>query len=334
MSQPYGSQSKWIAFLAACVAAAAAVILSNSPASASTSLVGSPELIGTPHASLPPGLVALEQKMEGLDLSSVRVSFHQAIGVAPLFARGGSRHLHAGSHGVVEAGFKDHVARLRYVDDGHHLMVRLVHGVLYVGDARLARIDGGRPWVAIRKHSRIAEHLNLGPKLLDGGPTFAFLREVLARAVSVTEDGAATVEGKETVHFTATFKAPGAPIGGPPPRRIPATSTLQLFVTPAGLPIETIGTINDGLTLTTTVSKLRGVDFPLVVKAPPAKLTIGERALKRIERRRERRMRECLKRMMRERHPKHFLRIFKICERVWGGGGYVPGRPKILVIKG
>ncbi len=345
MSRSYGLRSGRLAALAASLALAALCALVALPASAATatpSPVGPPESAGSPPASLPPELLALEQKMQELHLSSAKVSFHRTLRITPLLAHGAHVRTLAGASGVAEVDYARHVARLRERAGRAHVEARLIGNTLYARIPALTRRDGGRPWVRAVVPKHLPEPLNLGPKLLDASPSFALLRNDLAGAVSVSQDGAATVQGKQTIQFTATFKGPGrTAIGGPQPRRIPETGTLQLFVEPGGLPIETIGTVTDGLTIMSTTSTLDGVNMPVLVKAPPARLTIGQRALRRLERRiarrQARRIRRCLRRVTREggRRGEHGRRLRKRLQGCFDAGHSAHGEASgKLVIKG
>lgn len=308
-------------------------------ASGSFASAGADAEQASPLVTLPPALVALEQKMEALDVSSVKVSFHESRTF--LAALSPSGRTLSGSSGVIEAGFERHVGRARFVRAGHRFRARLVRGVVYLGARWLAREDGGRPWVerALPKHPLAS--LNLGPKLLDDDPTFALLRETLASATSVTEDGVATVEGKQALQFTATFKDLGQVHDPGVPRGIAETGTLQLFITPKGMPVETVGVARSPLEAARTVSDLQAVDLPIFVKAPPKRLTIEERALKRIERRRARRRArrfgECLKRQMKAEHrherPAQIRRQWRRCIG-HREGPPASGSPQIVQVKG
>lgn len=358
MSRSYGLRSGRLAAFAASVAPAALCALVALPASAATpaliampapisppstpSPVGPPESAGSPPASLPPELLALEQKMQELHLSGAKVSFHQTLRITPLLAHGAHVQTLSGASGVVEVDYARHVARLRERAGRAHLEARLIGNTLYARVPALTRRDGGRPWVRAVVPKHLPERLNLGPKLLDAGPSFALLRSDLAGAVSVSQDGTATVQGKQTIQFTATFKGPGhTAIGGPQPRQIPETGTLQLFVEPSGLPVQTIGTVTDGMAVMSTTSTLEGVNMPVRVKAPPARLTIGQRALRRLQRRiarrQARRVRRCLRRANREgrRRGEHGRRLRKRVQRclrsIDAGHGEASGK---LVIKG
>lgn len=318
---------------------AALTIGAGVAASGSFARAGADAEQSSPLATLPPGLLALEQKMEALDMSSVKVSFHESRTFREALSPGG-RTL-PGSSGVIEAGFKRHVGRARLVRAGHRFRIRLVRGATYLCARWLAREDGGRPWVELAQPKHPLASLNLGPKLLDGDPSFALLRKTLASATSVTEAGMATVEGKQALQLTATFKAVGQMHDSGVPRDIAETRTLQLFITPNGMPVETVGVVRNPLEVVRTVSDLQAVDLPVFVKAPPKSLTIGERALKRIERRRARRRArrfgECLTRQMKAEHrherPAQIRRQWRRCIG-HREGPPASGPPQIVQVKG
>jgi hypothetical protein len=269
------------AIVVACCALAAACALTSCGASARPSRAGSPDGAAGSHSKL----AALERKMEELEPSGVRVSFHKAIDVSRVFTRGSRSRTLSTSRGVVEADFEHRVSRLRGVERGERFAAREVHGAFYLSEPWLAQMDGGRPWARVG-HIEPRTRLNLGVKLLSAvRPKFALLREVLAAAHSVREDGSATVDGRQAIHYTATFTGPRHAMAVPP-HHFSEKSTLQLFVTPAGLPIETVGSVDNGLTATSTTSRLEIVASPVVVRAPRAQLTIGRHEFARIERRR------------------------------------------------
>jgi hypothetical protein len=207
---------------------------------------------------------------------------------------------------------------------------RVIGETVYRHQRSAASIDGGRPWVRGRLTATEANPADPGGILENdaGGKqgTFSKLIEELNGALSIQESGPATVDDQRVVEFDAVldptpflaklkaqskqqghplnspFQIPsvGGPNSKPKPSSPPPSLKLELFLAPTGLPVRArITFAAEGATISVRVDTL-AINIPVHVVAPPARQTIDEASLKRLERRREARelkslVRACLK---------------------------------------
>jgi hypothetical protein len=194
--------------------------------------------------------------------------------------------------------------------------VRVIGETTYRHRRDAARIDGGRPWVRSSRSASEASGLDPGGLLENDQNgkqgTFSELIEELNGALAIEESGPVTVDDQRVIEFDATLdptpflaklesqsKQPKHPlrsllripsVGGrdskPAPPPAPPTLKLELFIAPNGLPVRARTTFTvEGTTIAVRVDTL-AINVPVHVTAPPARQTIDEAALKRIERRR------------------------------------------------
>jgi hypothetical protein len=204
---------------------------------------------------------------------------------------------------------------------------RVIGNVVYTYRAQAAHIDGGRPWVRSR---HAAGQGVSGPDpggLLEndqtgGQGTFSKLVEQLNAAFAIHESGPVTVDDQRVIEFdaaldpapfiamlkSASHKSEGPlesifEVGSPapvsrsktPPREAPApTLELEVFIAPSGLPVRARSTFTaEGASIAVRVDTL-AINVPVHVTPPPARETIDEARLKRLERRELRRaLRRC-----------------------------------------
>jgi hypothetical protein len=266
------------------------------------------------HAPLPPSLVALEQKMEELKVTSLRFAAQVEIAVPPhesellhlLKALGGE------SRGSGEETISPAAANVTVSVFGSPFTLRMVGNVTYVYIHALARRDHGRPWVRLGsgglievftvngkpvKPPKTSESKVGEPALVE--PPFASIRKALAGAEEVREIAPGTLGGQPVTNFLAVLEpgqleheqlASTARLVAHPQ---PPTGTLEVSFGQEGLPVRTVITEHDeGTTVTATLS-IPAINFPLVIEAPPASQTIGVAQLRTLERRDRR-----------HRHPK------------------------------
>jgi|GEM_PF-2981982 len=235
-----------------------------------------------PAAVLPPDLVALEQRMSELQLTSERfvLSEWTAGGglpkeLAALLPKGEL------AHGLLTLSPPAGEVTLKLF--GESLTSKLVDGIVYLDVPAIAKSDGGRPWVEIARrdfHKYFGGALGIegsgqpGPVAVD---PFAALRARVNRAQSVAELGALTVDGQSVTGFRATLapvvmKLHNAVTG----RRITLRTTekIDFYLAADGVPVRTRTiTTTDGVREITAVD-ISAVNEPLIVAAPPAAQTI------------------------------------------------------------
>jgi hypothetical protein len=259
-------------------------------------------------AVLPPDLVALAQRMAQLQLHSERFSFGiEADGVE----RGGApRHVTIAA-AVGEARVRDPGGSTEGSLDitlfGRHEVVRFIDHTLYEDRPRIARIDGGRPWVRSRASSAnpASAPLEIHSGFLREHPwhagqgTFASLVADIGEVESAVEVGATAVDGQAVTQFDLTFPpAPsGEPLGENSPGFLSASGeapgavslTLELFVAADGLPVRMrTSRMANGFGVA-VVADILATEIPVHISAPPVSRTIGKAQLERIEARRLRR---------------------------------------------
>jgi hypothetical protein len=275
-------------------------------------------LPGAAHASAPapPDLVALEQQMAGLQANSERFSFQQELSFGNgLLGQGIPLVLL-----IAGAGEASDAPPQATVTGGllglGNVQLRVIGDATYRYEQDVASIDGGRPWV--RGAGKAGKGNGLDPGgLLENDQagkqgTFSKLIEELGSALAIKESGPVTVDDQRVTEFDATLdpapilaqlqansKQPAhplnslsqiPPVGGgkskPQPPSPPPSLKLELFIAPNGLPVRARLTFTaEGTTVAVRVDTL-AINVPVHVAAPPARQTIDEAALKRIERRR------------------------------------------------
>jgi hypothetical protein len=283
-----------LGLLAVCPSAFA----SDQPASAS------PSPAPTQPAVLPPSLLALEQKMNELKITSLRFSVHTSI-VIPGGGGGGIGKLlkvlgASDSTTSGEVTVTPQAANISLGIFGKPFTVRVVDGTEYVYVHALASADHGRSWIRLGKGG-LAElftvngHQVLKTKALApetgepplAEPPFAALQKDLAGAEEVRELEPATVYGQPATRFLAVLRPgqlqsespvsatkPSSPTATPPVLS-PPTTTLEVSLAQSGQPLQIVVKAEDSGTTTTGTLDIPAINFPLVIEAPPAAKTIG-----------------------------------------------------------
>jgi len=285
-------------------------------------------LPGVAHTAVatPPDLAALEQQMAALQANSERFSFQTELGFGNgLLGEGIPLSLVVAGDGEAsdtppQAAFSAGLFGMRTES------VRVIGETTYRYRRDAARIDGGRPWVRSSRSASEASGLDPGGLLENDQNgkqgTFSKLIEDLNGALAIEESGPVTVDDQRVIEFDATLdptpflaklesrsKQPKHPlssllqipsVGGhhskPAPPPAPPALKLELFLAPNGLPVRARITFTaDGTTIAVRVDTL-AINVPVHVTAPPARQTIDEGSLKRIEHRRAAR---ALKRVVR-----------------------------------
>lgn len=273
---------------------------------------------GASHATTPPVLQLLEQKMQHLHVSTIRFSARLALGTPEstiefAFTGEGERspsetkvitkgvvHKHSGSE-LHEATEKREIGNTHYTYEPAS-----THG------------DGGRPWVRERlTHKQIEEEEKESVSKPGNIATGPFAIGLLNRAQSIEAAGQATVDGYTVEQFNLTF-APGEY----PSKEVPfeelfenefcqPTVDVSLSIDPSGLPVR--GSVsatyqNSKRTITTSSSlEVLAINFPFTpLKPPPAKQTISDTALHKLELKRlGEKLRKLNQQQARKHHKKH-----------------------------
>jgi len=301
---------------------------------AAQSSAGAPALA---PVSLPPDLVALEQQTAQLQANSERFSFQEELAFGGLFGQSIPLVLIVAGEG--EASDSPPQASAAGGLFGLPMeQTRTIGDTVYRYQQQAAQIDGGRPWVRSQRPAK-EESQGVDPGgLLEGDQagrqgTFSKLIEELNGALAIEESGPATVDGQRVIEFDATLdpapflaqlkaqsKEPQHPLSAPlqtPPvggskthakPAPPPTLELEAFIAPNGLPVRArITFAAEGATIAVRVDTL-AINVPVHVTPPPARQTIDEAQLKRLERRRAARELEQALRACRRLHGQRAAR--------------------------
>lgn len=259
---------------------------------------GAPTVAGvsaplTPLVTLPPELVALEQKMAQLQLNSERFSGVSRGSINVTNESNGkperpSKYVSANGTERGEASVSPAEGEISV--DGRHTLATIVIGsTVYQYERPTKGSHGHRPWVRSRDADespamQILPFQGGGRFEVDAGGTGSFARliNLLTTAVGpVTADGSAVVQGQQTTEFTATVE-PLKLIRGftnedLAPGFKPLTETLHIFLTESGLPIRVLTSIRSRDIKSDETVEITAVNVPVTVKPPPARETTEQR---------------------------------------------------------
>jgi hypothetical protein len=287
-----------------------ALALAGAPGVASAAEPALAPIPAPEHAPLPASLLALEQKMEELQVTSMRFSAETSFAVSH-----GSHRLKKLLKLLLSTGisgeetFSPAAGNVTFTLFGHPFKLRVVGSTTYLYFRALDRPDHGRPWVKLGpgglfelfkvngKHVKLPktpESKMDQPALAE--PPFTGLRKALAGAEEVRETGTGTLYGQPVTNFLAILEPEQlehekdlASTSRRLPSPQPPMVTLETSLAQDGLPVRTvIAEHSQGLTVTATVN-IPAINFPLVIEAPPASQTISIGQLHRLERRARRR---------------------------------------------
>jgi hypothetical protein len=261
-------------------------------------------------ATLPPSLVALEQKMSELKITSLRFSLQTSVTV-PLGEHEALRLLKLFGLDMQMSGevtLTPPASNVTLDFFGQPLTLRAIGKTVYAYFAKLARYDHGRPWIEfgrgglgelfkvkghrVRSTGKTTESLAKEPKIDE--PPFAALEKLLADAREVRELGPATVDGQPVTRFIAILEPVQLESGGlDSTSRVPlpssSTGTLEVTFSPDGVPVQIVITRHSSLETASVTVEIPAVNFPLVIEAPPATQTISMRQIRKLEKRRRKR---------------------------------------------
>jgi mono/diheme cytochrome c family protein len=246
-------------------------------------------------ASLPPALQALEQKMENLRVNSER--YTQTIRGGAIIAvelkgkhgrRVKRRRRSLGVSELGEVSLSPAEGQVFAGADRSRPSLIMIGATLYDYSPKIARQDGGRPWIRSRSPGfadsdpLFPNHGRSGEVNLGGTGAYAGLVNLLATALGpVATVGQATVDGQQTSEFAAVVE-PLRLIKGLPPkmlkllRRHRTAEKLEVFITEAGLPLRVRASIDTSSSSVSETTDILAVNAPVDVKRPPARRTIGQ----------------------------------------------------------
>jgi hypothetical protein len=276
-----------------------------------------------PAATLPPSLLAIEQKAAELKIASVRFSLTETLKL-PKSSGPLAKLLRALADTSLsgQATLAPSASEISLELLGVKMNVRQVGTSVYVEIPKLApklsHLDHGRPWVKLGKGG-IGELFTVNGKSLLGGkeskaltappavtePAFTKLFEELAGAHEVRERGAGTVAGQPVTSFAAVLEPsqleaersalspPAAAaarrprVHNPPPVPPPPKITLEASFAEDGLPVRTVIASEREGGGATAVLEIPAINFPLTIEPPPAAQTIGVARFRRLSKRYE-----------------------------------------------
>jgi hypothetical protein len=272
----------------------------------------------TPAAPLPPDLVSLEQRMAALHFNTLRQTLQVELESKPGLLGPGTPPLvllMAGT-GAVSVSPEEGSFTLGFL--GQTTEIREVGGETYRYDPSVARIDGGRSWVR-SKATAPASSLAVGPAGLGEGigashGYFSGVLGLLADASAIQEAGPAIVDDQPVTEFTAAIdprklggwrRLLGSGVGTllkePEGGGAAPSSRLELFLSPAGLPVRIRFALETTQGTASLTSDTLALEVPVSVIAPPANEVIDDARLKAIQRRQRARERARFKRTLRRR---------------------------------
>jgi hypothetical protein len=246
--------------------------------------VGCPSVPATEpaHATVPPELQMLEQKLQHVKLNSLRISYQLAFA-----SPSGTESFHDITDGNVSTDESTSILTIRGRSSSGKPESE-VGRILEIGDSiyryepNFTHGDGGRPWV--REHR---ERSRPGSKSTSLEPTIKQLGE----AESILEGGTAEIDSQQVSQFTATF-APGVyprsdlPFGELFEKACPTPVQVDLALAPSGLPVRVdvnanYSSSNEAVSSTST-TEILATNFPFpALKPPPTKRTISAAVLQR-----------------------------------------------------
>jgi hypothetical protein len=273
-------------------------------------------------ATLPPDLIALEQKMQALHVNSERGTLVEVLtggslggesilGLGPIKR---SRHkrdrketvVHLTTHPkqsipFLTADFEVSDSPKLAVIRGNllgafSLQERVIGEQVYTRSSLLGLIDGGKPWVSTSAAERAQEQAHSseegGSSITESaGAEYSKLIDLLAHASSVAEIGPREVDGQQTIEFEAKLDgerllsaSSTSKLSKAKKKRLGrSTLTLDLFLADDGLPVRTRTQTQIGKAEITVVEDVLATEVSVSVQPPPAIETITAAELKKHE---------------------------------------------------
>ncbi len=266
----------------AALAVAAAVGAPGATASASGAAAGAS---GPSVASIPAAVQPLVQKVAQAAVNSERYSVTTvAVGTKTVGPRGHRHKVSTRMRSTVygEASLAPLLGKRYLHGDSGPLREVAIGSTFYLYDPTLTG-SRARPWAksALTAAALFPYHGGLAPsEEVDAGGTGAYaeLLDLLATALGPVQIvGPAPVAGRQTTEIAATVQ-PLALVQGTPASEVgESTVRLEAFVSEAGVPLRVVRSV--GSLVETT--EVLAIDVPVSAKAPPARLTVGKRAVER-----------------------------------------------------
>jgi hypothetical protein len=277
------------------IAPLCAALIAGAPACASTA----PAALAVTPTPPPPELAPLLEKTSELTLSSERFTGEVKVTgkklPRKLEALGGLTAKVSG-----ELSTSPEAASLTETVLGQTISLRLIDRTLYLRDAKIARHDGGRPWVK-ESLSSSGGPFSSNPGLGSGGSggsgggatteKFKAVTALLKASNDVRSLGASTVDGQAVTGFAGTADPKEVEESTLPAKlrhavvksHIKPAATVEAFLAPNGLPVRShIVLALGGLRLSVTHDVL-AINFPVAaIPPPPASETITAAELKTI----------------------------------------------------
>jgi hypothetical protein len=256
----------------------------------------------TAPTALPPTLVALEQKMEALQVNSERFSVITKGSVTVTDETNGkpvgpSRHVSLDRTSQGEASLQPDEGEILSGNPSRPRVISIGSST-YIYEPDIAKHDGHRPWIRldVSHGSTTGEapilpyHGESGEVKATGTGSYAGLINLLGTAVGpVAVSGPVTVQGQTATEFTAMVE-PLALSGEIPAKElallrehVPPTR-LEVFITESGLPVRVVGSLTTSDITSAQTTEILAVNVPVDIKRPPARKTIGQAQLNRRER--------------------------------------------------
>jgi hypothetical protein len=247
----------------------------------------------------PPELAPLLQKTSELTLSSERFTGVVTITgkkLPPkLKALGGLKAKVSG-----ELSTSPEAASLTETLLGRTVSLRLVDRTLYLHEAAIAKLDGGRPWV-MESLSSSGGPFSSNPGLGSGGSggsgeaatteKFKTVTALLKASNDVRSLGASTVDGQAVTGFAGTADPKEVEQSTLPAKlreavvksHIKPAATVEAFLAPNGLPVRSHVVLALGALKLSVTHDVLAINYPVAaVTAPPAAETISGAELKKI----------------------------------------------------
>ncbi len=233
----------------------------------------------------PPELAPLLQKTSELQISSERFSGELTVTgkkVPPkLKALGGLKTKIAG-----EESTSPRAASITETALGRTISLRLVDNTLYIRDASIAKLDGGRPWVkeSLQGSSGglFGSHTKLGggPGGSSGtaaGSKFKTETALLKASNDVRSLGASAIDGQSVTGFAGTANPKEIEESSLPAKlraeilksHVKPAATFEVFIAANGLPVRSHVVLALGSVKLNVTEDVLAINFPVAAIAPP-----------------------------------------------------------------
>jgi hypothetical protein len=249
-----------------------------------------------PAPVLPADLVTLEQKMEHLQVRTERFS-ERSQGSVKLTSEangkpvGRSRYVSLDGSESGVASLSPSASKVSIRDSAGRTEEIVVGSTLYVRSPtaqKLARLDGGRPWIRSHSSGGVSLPFHGRPEEVSfgGSGPYANLVNLLATAVGeVVQLGPVLVSGQQTTEFEASIDPLRLVTGLTQEdvtnlKRRPPSYHLTVCLTESGVPVRVVTSLRtppgDNTISSSSTTEILALEVPVGIKAPPARRTISE----------------------------------------------------------